>query len=397
MKKLLLIIVFIFTVSYCSAENWKYDEVYKEELLYLHTLVNYDYGPDWKQSWEKELLKGKGIRFNFGSVSASKLLHHEDVVINHDLGEGWWFRTHLLWEYSRYKDIDGSASYLEFQKKILHNLYAGISADVHANKEEIDGTFSLLAVNQIRESYCQLHFCWDDLVYDRRNTDGGTTARQPFGVKWLSRYEGNKWILYTSGKLSAGFKRNYSDRNTSPNRIHHNQKINRAHGKLTVLLTRKSRIESEITLYDFQESEQFLQAPDDYRYANRILHCAVRYIFPVMADSRLDCELHYVNQDADAAGARRYRYRRNEMMPAVFFRRSFSGHTVKAGYLGSFYEWENDEPLAQNDYSRNDYADKLTMGWTYDFSRRASILLSVSHAVRFDSFGGGNVQYMMMF
>ena len=94
---------------------------------------------------------------------------------------------------------------------------------------------------------------------------------------------------------------------------------------------------------------------------------------------------------------RQYCYRRDEMIPAVFLRHSFSGHTVKAGYLGSFHEWEYDELLAQNDYDRNDYADKLTLGWMYDFSRRASILLSVSHVVRFDRFGGGNMHYMMMF
>ena len=120
-----ILIVLLLPVS-TVAENWEYDQVYNEELLYLHTLINYDYDPDWKQSWEKELLKGKGVRFNFGSVSGSKLLHHEDVVINHDLGEGWWFRTHISWEYSRYKDIDRSARYLEFQKRIFRNLFAGL-------------------------------------------------------------------------------------------------------------------------------------------------------------------------------------------------------------------------------------------------------------------------------
>ena len=43
------------------------------------------------------------------------------------------------------------------------------------------------------------------------------------------------------------------------------------------------------------------------------------------------------------------------------------------------------------------YRDKLIVGWRYNFSPDARILLSVSHEVSARGFGGGNVQFQMFF
>ena len=119
------------------------------------------------------------------------------------------------------------------------------------NKEEIDGTIGLLHVNLAREKYFQLQFCWDDLVYDRKNHEGGKTIRQPFGIKWLSRLGGDKWNFFTSGNYSAGFERDFPDEKKSPDRSHYQQQINQAVGKVTYHITQKSRMEANISHYHF--------------------------------------------------------------------------------------------------------------------------------------------------
>ncbi|MBN1294736.1 MAG: hypothetical protein JXB48_23065, partial [Candidatus Latescibacteria bacterium] len=93
MRHFLLIVIVLSAPVSAGAADWEFDQVYDEKLLYLHTLVNYEYDPDWQQIWEKELMTSTGVRFDFGSVSAYKLLHYEDIVINQDLGKSWRFRS----------------------------------------------------------------------------------------------------------------------------------------------------------------------------------------------------------------------------------------------------------------------------------------------------------------
>ena len=46
-------------------------------------------------------------------------------------------------------------------------------------------------------------------------------------------------------------------------------------------------------------------------------------------------------------------------------------------------------------YQLEDYQDKLILGWRHRFSDDAQMLVSVSHEVSAQGFGGGNVQFQM--
>jgi len=92
-----------------------------------------------------------------------------------------------------------------------------------------------------------------------------------------------------------------------------------------------------------------------------------------------------------------YSYRRRELLPAVFAARSLGDHEVELGWFGSAYDWDYDAVAAVGDYERNDYIDKVKLGWTYVFGEKSRIHLSLSHVVRLDNFGGGNAQYLLAF
>ncbi len=341
-------------------------------------------------------MKGNGVRFSYGSASSKKLLHYEDININQSFGKGWGFRCYVNSQFSEYKDRSETLRFIEFQKSIFHGLSLCTAANLKYKKQDIDGKLGLLHVNKTRENYLQLFFCWDDLVYTERNDEGGRTTKNPIGISWLSRFSGEKWNIFTNGKLSTGFERDYKEKK-SPDRSHLKRQTSEANGKFTWYFTEKTRIEAELNHYYFFEKQLFRQSAQDYSYSNEIFHGVLRYLVPVWTTSQLDFEMHYVNQYARAGGYKQYTYNRNEYIPAVFLKRSSEKYSVRIGYNGSFYNWDFDDYFNIKDDSKDDFVDKLNLGFTYHFSQTAHVYLSVSHVLQLDDFGGGNMRYMMFF
>jgi len=379
------------------AFEWEYGAGYKEELLYLHSLVNYEYDPDRSMEWDRYVMNGKGIRVSFGSISRTELLHKEDILINQFLGRGWWFRSHLNWYGSRHLDTDIYSQNMEFQKELFGNLYLCASGDVRHKKDEIDAAFGIMKTDGSRERYAQIKICWDDIVYDERNTVHGDTERFPFGVQWLMRYTMGRWILSAEGKVSNGFSRDFLVGRFSEDYYHHEQRMNYSQTGLKYLVTPFSRIEAEVSSYFFRENRLFQMSGWDYTYCNELLWGTVRYITPFWVFDRMRLELHGVRQYSRAWNYKNYRYRRHEFMPAIFLDRMILNHTLELGYFSTLYEWKYHDTTSTGDYRRNDYVDKLELGWTYHFSPASHIRLSVSHVVERKRFGGGNAQYCMFF
>jgi len=148
----LLLTVLVIAVPFaCEADEWEYGEGFKEELLYLHSVINYDFDPDWHQKWEKELMRGNGVQFSFGSIGKRELLNYEECIINQSLGDGWWVQMDLSRYDSRHEDKDRFIRYLEFQKKIFGNVSLCVSSDIKHEKAEIDGAFGFMVTDDNRE------------------------------------------------------------------------------------------------------------------------------------------------------------------------------------------------------------------------------------------------------
>ena len=381
----------------CYAEEWKYDDCYREELLYLHAVVNYEYDPDWSREWEKNLVKGSGLRFSFGSIARSQLLHREELVINQRLDDSWGFRSLVSWYGSRHLDEDDFSGYLEFQRALYSDVSMYISADVRHEKGEIDGSLGFMKADKSRENFLRIEACWDDLVYDDRNNNGGSSERFPLGIVWTARYGSGNWMLFADGKVSRGFDRIFSDPARSPDISRHEKQTNRAHFLVSRLLSARSRLEAELFLYRFDDNCSYRDAVRDYSYRNGISIGTLRCLFPLGDRYRMRIELSGVGQDSRTRRGMRCDYRRRELLPSVFAKRHMGHHAVEIGYFGSVYDWEYDDFIDSRDFDRNDYVDKMKIGWFYSFSKSSRIQLSLSHVVSMSSFGGGNAQYIVMF
>ena len=394
--RLLTIGFIVFSIAF-EAAAWEYGEGFRDELLYLHSALNYEFDPDWDQSWEKNLMRSNGIKLSFGSISKRELIQDEELLINQFLGNGWWFRAHLNQYGSRYEDKDRSTRYLEFQKKVFRNVYMFISGDMKHEKAEIDGTLGIMYTDDSREKYSRIQFCWDDLVYDERNTMGGDTKKFPLGVQWLLRWEGDNWNMFSDGKYSNGYSRDFPDIKRSSVFYHQEQRNNHVDWKFTYFLTKFSRIEIKISHYNFRESRFYYELRNDYSYLNEINHGTVRYLFPMGVFDQIRLELHNIRQYSRADGYKDYRYKRYEYLPAMFLKRNIMKHTLELGYFSSIYDWDYDDHTDITDYSRSDYIDKVKFGWTYNFSKKAHIQLSVSHVLELKRFGGGGGQFIIIF
>ncbi len=402
-------IIFILILLPCIVESneWTYDETYTDEKFYLHQL-NYDFSSYTYQNWEKGLMNSKGLRLTFGSITSDDLLHYEDLIINQKLDNNWWFRINFHWYNDRNKNDE--IRYIELQKAISssasHNFYLCASGNPTHNKEESDINWGILYTNKIRSKYIQINFAWDDCIYNARNNKAGKTTQESYGIQWLMRFgEDSKWIFFTEGKYTLGFKRDYPDRSLSEIKYHQKQK-NQMQGKLTYYFTSNSHLESKISYYHLSESKLFYQmenTENNYSYLNEIYQGNINYIYSFAIlnktknNIRLRLGLNYIREYAIANGFKNYHYHREEWLPQLLIQYTYRKHTLEIGYLSTFYEWDYDTNNDINDYQRHSYIDKIKLGWTYHFNNKTQLQLSISHVMKWNGFGGGNVQYVMFF
>ena len=63
--------------------------------------------------------------------------------------------------------------------------------------------------------------------------------------------------------------------------------------------------------------------------------------------------------------------------------------------MGTHHQWEYSIGDWLDD--RAGYTDKIKLGWTYAFLPTARVQFSLSHELDLERFGGGNVQFQMVF
>jgi len=389
-------VITLFATS-TAAEEWEYGSGLKSELTFLHEFVNYEFDPDREHDWERGLMSASGLRFSYGSTSKHRLFQRHDILLNTGLGGGWRFMTHVRRYGTDHRSDDESSADLGFQKAVVSNISLCVYSDLYHAKDQIDGSIGVLATSVDRENYAQVLFVWDDLIWDARNCDGGDSDRLPLGLSWLARYTLGRWEAFTSGKLSAGFKRRYDDTHLSPDLRYQERRINDASVKLIRRTGDSSRWEAVISHYRFRDGRRYGDPGRNYDYRNEVTHGILRCLLPWRETYRVRLEAHGVGQVRRSDGFRRFRYERSEVMPAVFVTRSFGRNGVELGYFGAVYGWDYDDWDDAQDFSRDDYIDKMKIGWSYAFNKRSWVQMSLSHVVSLSNFGGGNMQYVVMF
>lgn len=381
-----------------QGEGLPYEDHYRDNLLYLHALVGYEFGVWNDFEWERRRVAANGLRLSYGSVSTRDLLTNADVRINQPLGGGWLF----LGQYREYASLHLQTRQRDFwagfEKYLSPRLSAFLRVNPLPDKELMDGELGLALSDSNRERYLRLAFQINDLNYDLKNDQGGVSDRKPLGVRWLLRAgRGNLWVT-SDGRWTQGFARRFQDPAESSELRFFEQAENQGRLRLYYQPGAGSLLELSGHHYRFSEEKAHHgDGADDYRYRNRISLVGIRYALNPGSGHGFTLDLLRVWQDADASGFRSFVYDRGEWLPAASYTYTRGSHALVVGYMGSFYSWDFDDRMGVDSFRSKDMTEKVKLGYTYRFSERGSLHLSVSHVFSFFGFGGGNVQFNLGF
>jgi hypothetical protein len=236
------------------------------------------------------------------------------------------------------------------------------------------------------------------MVWDEKNDLGGTSDKKPLGLQWYARYGSGKFTFFSEGYYSPGFERVFPDSSKSPLITTHSQSINQAQFKIYYQLQPESMIQFHFYTYLFKEAKKFYDMQKYFDYENVTSNISLRYLFKLSAKHRLQLLSHYVTKDGQSLGFREHDFKRRDILAGIFYEYFWSKHIVELGYKLSVYTWRYDSNIARFDEElKNQYYDKVYLGYYYAFNDRSTLRISISHQPAIKGFGGGSIQYMMFF
>ena len=393
----LLLMILVCPQGYAQDPNWKFDRNYKDDLLYLHALLNYDMSPWWYYDWEKNLNSKNGIKLSFGSIELNKFLTDFKANLNVELTEGVWFRNINIWYGSQHRNLEEKTFLLGLDKSLYKPLYVFLMFDPALNKDEIDAYLGFYVADSTQENYLRLGLYFDDFDYDVRNEVEGESIEDPLGVRWFGRYQFDRFTFYSDGKLTSGFERAYPDSLIPPGLNWHKQQENQFNVKAYYHFSEFNFIQAGYWYYYFEEGMRFDDPGLDYLYNNELHQFYLKYVFTYGHKNRFRAGFDYVRQDAEASGYKNYNYKRKEIMPSFFYERLFEKQIVELGAVFSLYDFNYDSAIPEESFIMDDAVEKAILGWTYMFSENSHLKVSLSHVFSIQGFGGGNVQYYVYF
>jgi hypothetical protein len=375
--------------------DWDYEDTYDELLINLHELVNYAYDLEWQFDWERRLLADNGVRVNVGSVKSKELLTRAELRLNQPLNEKWRLQGRFLRNQSIQRSPTPDQFFLGLERDIFESSALFLMVDPQMDKEFIDVYGGYTFYQDDREQYVRAGLLFEDVAYDTKNESGGTSEQAPVAVQWVLRLGRGDWWVFSEGKVGTGFEREFDD--TASEVIRHERRDNHARLKLTKANIPQSAWSVWLDWYDFTEAEQFRSVEFDYDYENEVWDIALEH-FRILGDvHRLRFLVHYVRQRASSVGFNAHDYSRDELLGGFFYERLWPRNGVQLAYAFGFPEIDYEPVDDAGSYHLDDYNDKLILGWRHHFSADAQLLISISHEVSAQGFGGGNVQFQMSF
>ena len=392
---LLLSILCLFDSS--LSFDWKYDQGYQDERLYLHVATNYTFDQDWCRDWQKNYLRASGLRMNYGSVTTSELLSDFQILINEKIANGWKFHSHFIKYDSRHRNDIIESNFMGLEKSIFSNFSLFALFNPYFDKEKIDSKVGLIVTNSNQKKYLRLSYVFEDFVYDQKNSVSGYTIQNPRRLDWKIRTGGKNWILYSDGQYSRPFKRKFQDRERSPEINWHSRAIDDIITKLYLRPDKNIFIEYRNWFYHFYEAKNFWNPVYNFSYNNNIYQNSLYATFKINKKIDLRYEFHHIYQNSKADGYQNYDYQRGEIFfPDVFVDYTTGRDILTFGYFGTSFKWDKTGKQI-DEIDQKGYEDKLIFGWQHIFSSKTKLKLSISHSTTYHGFGGGNIQYMMFF
>ena len=395
--RILLIFLLLLSPLSASDTDWSYAHTYDDQMLYLHSLINYNYNARWQFRWEEKQFSANGFRITVGSVTTTDLLTDWGLFINHELGSGWRFQGIGTWNETRYKSIFEKHAFMGLEKNIFDGFNVHLLVNPSYYKENTDLNAGFSIYDDSRESYLRLALQYEDFVYDSKNDFAGKSIQPPLSATWSARTGRNKFWIYTEGRISTGFKRSFPDEEKSPDMRTHDQVRNDVKFKIYYTPDESSIAMVGLHLYQFSEKKTFSEPTFNYLYENRFTDYFIEYINLVHQKHRIRFLGHLVTQDASGNGYRAHIFERRDILAGGFYEYIMGNHSVELGYMFTYFDFDYIDYSSRSDYNDRGYTDKLKLGWFFSFPNDAQINISLSHQVSIGGFGGANLQYIMFF
>jgi hypothetical protein len=378
--------------------DWRFEDPYRDQMLYLHALVNYSHDLQWQFNWERRQLADTSLRVNTGSVTSTELLTDVDLNINVVLNEKWRFQGSFRRTGLRQWPIVEEQLLLGLERSIFESSAVYLTVNPEYNKEFIDVATGYTFYRDDRQQYVRVGALLEDVNYQTKNDRGGVTERDPVALQWLVRLAlANDWYLYSEGEIGSGFERVYPDASKSPDISRHDRRTNTSQLRVSRAAKNGTAWSAWLDWYDFNEVMLFRQPGFDYEYKNTQLIIAAEHVRVLRDRHRLRFLVHYVDQKAESHGFNEHDYDRADVLGGAFYEFLWPSSGATVGYAFGQPDIAFRSPDSTDNYNLDDFRDKLIVGWRYNFSDDAHIYVSVSHEVSAQGFGGGAVRFQMFF
>ncbi|MDH3362374.1 MAG: hypothetical protein OEM50_01570 [Gammaproteobacteria bacterium] len=378
--------------------DWDFEQPYRDQMLYLHALVNYSYDLQWQLDWERRQLGDNALRVNTGSVTSDKLLSDIDLNINETLNAKWRFQGSFRRDGLRQRPVRKEQLLLGFERSVFESSALYVTVNPEFNKEFLDVAAGYTLYRDERQQYVRVGVLLEDMNYETKNDVGGISEQDNVALQWAIRLGLAKdWFLYSEGEVGSGFERVFADASASPEVSRHEQRVNKAQVRLSRASENGTLWSAWVDWQSFDDARQFRQPGFDFDYENTQLDIAVEHARVFRDRHRLRLLLHYVELEASSRGFNEHDYERKEVLGGAFYEYLWpnSGATLAYAFGQPDIDYLALDPAGN--YKLDDYRDKLIVGWRYNFSKNAQIDLSISHEVSVQGFGGGAVRFQMFF
>jgi hypothetical protein len=300
--------------------DWEFEDPYRDQMLYLHALVNYSHDLEWQFDWERRQLADNSLRVNTGSATSTELLTDIDLNINAALNDKWRFQGSFRRTGLRQWPNVEEQLLLGFERSIFESSAVYLTVNPEFNKESIDIAAGYTFYRDERQQYVRLGVLIEDVNYETKNDRGGVTEKSPIGLQWLVRFAlANDWYLYSEGKVGSGFERVFPDATMSPDVSRHDRRTNTSQLRVSRLAEDLSAWSAWLDWYDFNEVMQFRQPGFDYEYRNTQLIFGAEHTRVLHDRHRLRFLVHYVDQKAESRGFNEHDYDRKDVLGGAFY------------------------------------------------------------------------------
>lgn len=379
-------------------DDWAFEDGYRNDLLYVHSLVNYAWDLEAQYAWERKQFVNNSLRVNTGSASSDRLFTDIDLSLNQPLNDKWRLSARFERDGQRRRTVVTEQLLLGFERSLFENSAAFVTVNPEYDKSLLDVAIGYALYRDNREQYLRLSVLLEDFNFESKNDVGGTQEQQGMFLEWVARWRlAGDWFVYSEGRVGQGFERRFTDAAASPELASQAQRNNRAE-------LRFSRQGEDGALWsfwgewvDFEDARTFRTPGFDYEYGNREFTASVEHVRLLAEHHRLRLLAHYVDRKAESVGFKGHQYERKDILGGAFYEYLRANSGISVGYAPGVPDFDYVAVDPDASYALGDFSDKLIVGFRYTFSEQAEVRASLSQELSQRGFGGGAVQFQLFF